>query len=193
MLGWLRLFKHKVLDVIIMVKAIIKRNTLVLICRSSILAVDHFSEQDIHYVPSESSVCITLTCMILYLISTWFLLFQIFGHKISSHLLVNCHWHVSSYFHAGILTQGGRAESELALNLYLILIGDGLTESGWYRLFLAICCCTGYLLHRNKEAPFYIFGGSLLDWTATVRVLKYIMLTENQQWRVNDYLIMVNG
>ena len=92
------------------------------------MAVCHFSGQDIHYLPSESSVWITLNCMILYLISTWFLLFQIFGHKISNHLLVNCHWHVSSYIHAGILTQGGRAESELALNLYLILIGDGLTE-----------------------------------------------------------------
>ena len=92
------------------------------------MAVCHSFGQDVHYLPSESLVCITLTCMILYLLSTWFLLLQIFGHKVSSHLLVNCHWHVSSYFHAGFLTQGGRAESGLAFNLCLILIGDGLTE-----------------------------------------------------------------
>ena len=106
-LGLLQLFQLKVLDVTRLSLGRLaetygesnyneKHTCFWYACRSSILALSYFSGQNIHYLPSESLVCITLTCMTLFSFSMWFILFWVFGHKVSNHLLVNCHWHVSS-------------------------------------------------------------------------------------------------
>ena len=59
-------------------------------------------------------------------------------------------------------------------------------------MLLAICCCSGSLLLRNKEAPHHTFGGSLLDWTVIATEALFSAVIPRHLWFLS-YLLRQKG